>query len=230
MKRDHFTFYRSYYEAFRHLPKKDRTDALMALIQYALDEEVPPLSGAAQSVFTLIQPIVDAGRKKALNRKDKTKSKGEGNQEGIPGDAPDHKKRPGGAGAGKAGNGAPRPPATPGDIEISLPLIDGTEYDVTREEAKKWQEIYPAVDVRQELREMWGWLDANPKNQKTRNGIKRFVTNWLSKEQNRARRGQADFTSATGNTGTFSQAQRRKFETRVIDGQEMDVEVGDERC
>ena len=34
LKRDQFTFYRSYYEALKHLPKKDRADVLMAVIGY----------------------------------------------------------------------------------------------------------------------------------------------------------------------------------------------------
>ena len=48
-----------------------------------------------------------------------------------------------------------------------------------------WQELYPAVDVMQQLRAMRGWIDANPQNRKTRAGIRRFVNGWLSKEQNR---------------------------------------------
>lgn len=68
MKREQFTFYRSYYEALKHLPKRDRADVLMAVIGYALDEEVPKLSGVPLSVFTLIRPTLDSGRNKARNR------------------------------------------------------------------------------------------------------------------------------------------------------------------
>ena len=32
---------------------------------------------------------------------------------------------------------------------------------------------------------MRGWLDANPSRRKTKSGIKRFIVNWLSKEQNK---------------------------------------------
>lgn len=72
MKRDQFTFYRSYYEALKHLPKKDRADVLMAVIGYALDQEDPKLSGVPFSVFTLIRPTLDSGRNKARNRSKKT--------------------------------------------------------------------------------------------------------------------------------------------------------------
>ena len=34
---------------------------------------------------------------------------------------------------------------------------------------------------------MIGWLDANPKNRKTRLGIRRFINGWLSRAQDSAR-------------------------------------------
>ena len=68
MKRDQFTFYRSYYEALKALPKRDQTSVLMSVIGYALDEEIPKLSGVPLSVFTLIRPTLDSGRNKARSR------------------------------------------------------------------------------------------------------------------------------------------------------------------
>ena len=67
---------------------------------------------------------------------------------------------------------------------IELPLNDKTFHAVTEEDVSKYRELYPAVNVEQELRNMYGWLDSNPKRLKTRGGIRRFITNWLSKEQN----------------------------------------------
>lgn len=74
MKRDQFTFYRSYYEALKNLPKRDQTAVLMAVIGYALDEIEPNLSGVPLSVFTLIRPTLDSGRNKAKNRMNKRES------------------------------------------------------------------------------------------------------------------------------------------------------------
>ena len=68
---------------------------------------------------------------------------------------------------------------------IQLPLNDGTEYEVSVEQCHEWAGLYPAVDVIQQLREMRGWLDANPKKKKTRAGIKAFITRWLGKEQDK---------------------------------------------
>lgn len=72
---------------------------------------------------------------------------------------------------------------------VLLPLIDGTDYPIPDGKAKELSELYPAVDVSQALRNMRGWLLANPKNRKTKTGIMRFVTAWLSREQDRARPG-----------------------------------------
>jgi hypothetical protein len=70
----------------------------------------------------------------------------------------------------------------------ALSLNDGTSYELSTQEVENYKALYPAVDVEQQVRAMCGWLDANPKNRKTRSGIKRFINSWLSKEQNRAPR------------------------------------------
>lgn len=74
------------------------------------------------------------------------------------------------------------------DVFIKLPLINGDDYLVTKEYVKELKEIYPAVDVEQALRNMRGWLDSNPRNKKTPRGIKRFITSWISREQDKAPR------------------------------------------
>ena len=74
MKREQFTWYRSYYEALRTLPAKDFQIAVLAICAYALDEEVPDLSGVPYSVFTLIRPPLDSGKIKAANRANKRKT------------------------------------------------------------------------------------------------------------------------------------------------------------
>ncbi len=69
-------------------------------------------------------------------------------------------------------------------IFISLLLNDGSEFAVTETMVEEWSKLYPAVDVKQDLRMMKGWIDSNPSRRKTRAGIKRFITNWLAKTQN----------------------------------------------
>lgn len=68
---------------------------------------------------------------------------------------------------------------------ISLTLNDKTEYWIFDDQVDLWTELFPAVDVMQELRKMKSWLDSNPSRRKTKRGILRFVNGWLSKEQDK---------------------------------------------
>ncbi|MBQ3349154.1 MAG: DUF4373 domain-containing protein [Thermoguttaceae bacterium] len=64
-------------------------------------------------------------------------------------------------------------------------LSDGTFYEVTVAELEEWRKLYPGVDIEQELRNMQGWSDSNQRKRKTRRGVRSFITNWLTKEQDR---------------------------------------------
>lgn len=70
---------------------------------------------------------------------------------------------------------------------ISLTLNDKSEYWIYGDQVERWSQLFPAVDVMQELRKMKSWLDSNPSRQKTKKGILRFVNGWLSKEQDKGR-------------------------------------------
>jgi uncharacterized protein YdaU (DUF1376 family) len=94
-------------------------------------------------------------------------------------------------------NSAPTIP-TP-KVAGSLPLIDGTDYEITIPDMEQWQEFYPAIDVKQQLMSMKSWLLANPKNKKTRSGITRFIDRWLRDEQNRAPRVNGGMNGLAGN-------------------------------
>ena len=78
-----------------------------------------------------------------------------------------------------------KPEADKTPVFITFPLNTGEEYPITEGSISKWEQLYPAVDIRQELRKMRGWLDSNPTKRKTRGGVARFVTGWLSREQDR---------------------------------------------
>lgn len=68
---------------------------------------------------------------------------------------------------------------------ISLILNDKTFYPIYQKDIDEWKELYPAVDILQELRKMKGWCIDNPRKRKTRNGVRRFIGGWLSREQDR---------------------------------------------
>lgn len=67
-----------------------------------------------------------------------------------------------------------------------IPLNDGSLYNVTENDVDEFQQLYPGIDCRQEIRNMVGWSMGNPRNRKTKRGIRRFIHSWLSRSQNRA--------------------------------------------
>lgn len=78
------------------------------------------------------------------------------------------------------------PPPSP--IFISLPKIGSPSspsktYHVTEEYIAKLEATYPAVDVRQQLREMRHWLEVNPTKKKV--NVPAFIARWLAKDQDR---------------------------------------------
>ena len=97
---------------------------------------------------------------------------------------------------------------------IALPLNDKTEYPIIAKEVKEWSALYPAVDVMQELREMRGWLLANPEKRKTRRGILRFVIGWLSREQDKPH-------ATAGNAAGQSNGKPKTIDLQAIE-QEID--------
>lgn len=83
MEREQFTFYRSFWEALKALPKKDQLPFVMAVCSYALDGESKPISGAPYASFLLVKPILDKASKKAANGKQGgSKPKANGKQTG----------------------------------------------------------------------------------------------------------------------------------------------------
>lgn len=82
--------------------------------------------------------------------------------------------------------GVPEMPR-PDDPEfIRLPLNDGSEFTVTESLVSEFESLYPAVDVRQALRNQRGWLLSDRRRLKTARGIKKFITGWLAREQDRS--------------------------------------------
>lgn len=81
--------------------------------------------------------------------------------------------------------GANVAPASQTDVVavISLILNDKSMYPIMQKDIDRWTELYPAVNILQELRKMAGWLDGNPKKRKTKNGIGRFINAWLARCQ-----------------------------------------------
>lgn len=193
MQRTQFTFYESFFKAISRIKKKqDRADAYDMICAYALYQKEPDLDTASDAVaiaFELLRPVLDKAKERAESGK-KGGSKPEAN-----------------AKQGKAASKKEKEIEIEDEVEIDnitpsefcgelpsspppaavLPLVDGTDFEISVETATELSGLYPAVDVDQQLRSMRGWLLANPKNRKTKAGIMRFVNSWLAREQNSAR-------------------------------------------
>jgi hypothetical protein len=93
-------------------------------------------------------------------------------------------------------------PAARGKLVCTLPLNQG-DHEVFEADVQEWVPLYPAVDIRQELRNMKGWLLGNPKLRKTKTGIGRFINAWFSRAQNESRPGAGNgtFNRSHGKTG-----------------------------
>jgi predicted phage replisome organizer len=77
------------------------------------------------------------------------------------------------------------------DVEAVI-LNDGSDWRPSAALYEEYVRLFPAVDVKQQFRLMRSWCLGNSKKRKTRNGIKRFVSSWLTSEQNRGSRKPAD--------------------------------------
>ena len=82
-------------------------------------------------------------------------------------------------------------------IFVSIPIQRTTkddtqlEFPVYERQVLEWIELFPAIDVRQELRAIYAWSVANQANRKTLQGAMKFITSWLIRAQNKGGSGYA---------------------------------------
>ena len=62
---------------------------------------------------------------------------------------------------------------------------DVKTFTPTAEDVSRWQQAFPGVDVRAALLRARAWVDADPKRRKTARGMKRYLTAWLGRDQDR---------------------------------------------
>jgi hypothetical protein len=90
--------------------------------------------------------------------------------------------------------------AARGRLVCTLPLNQG-DHEVFEAEVQEWSGLYPAVDVKQELRSIKGWAQSNPTRRKTKSGIGRFINSWLARSQNEAKPGVSNGNRNQSKTG-----------------------------
>lgn len=199
--RDGIVFYRSFYEAIKELPDEQMAACVRAIMDYGLDGKEPESAGIAKSIYLMAKPQIDANNQRYLNGskggRPKTERKPSDNQKKPkqteqepreefqePKEKVKEKEKEKDKDLKDSCPEAKSAPASP--PAISFVLNDGSMYDITENDVVIYQQLYPGIDVMQNLRKIVGWCDANPKNRKTRAGAKRFVNAWLSREQDRA--------------------------------------------
>ena len=179
--RDSLIFYSSFAKAIKRLPDAEQLKALWAIIDYGLDDTEPEDDGGTyMSIFDMAKPQIDANiKRKADGAKGGRPAKHINMEEtsGYEDEKPVVKKK---KKAEKPEDNSP--------VAGYILLNDGTAYGVTEKALSELQSLYPAVNAEQELRNIIGWCNANPKNRKTRNGVTRFINSWFSRTQNSARR------------------------------------------
>lgn len=191
MNRTQFTFYESFYKALTRIRRDaDRAKAYDAITRFALYGEEPDIEELPDAVaiaFEVIKPNLTASRKKseagkkggeanAKQRGSNPEANAKQEKEQVQVQVQEQDKE-------QMFIGSPDPASGPPVVQ--MPLNDGSEYPVYEAQITEWSSLYPAVDVRQELNNMIGWLKANPTRRKTKSGINRFINNWLAREQDR---------------------------------------------
>lgn len=73
-------------------------------------------------------------------------------------------------------------------VFVEIEALQGKKVSIYECDVEKWQEAFPAVSVKDEIRRAVVWLDDNPRQRKTAGGMRRYLGNWLARSQNRAAR------------------------------------------
>lgn len=193
---EYFCAYHSYLDSMEELNDTERGRLFTACLIYSKTGEAPQLRGNERFVFPTLKAQIDRDKATYDSRckKNSDNIRKRWNTDVYDGEQPctnDTKTKE--KTKEKAKDNYIPPSVVCGELPSSpppaavLPLVDGTDFEISVEMVAELSGLYPAVDVAQQLRSMRGWLLANPKNRKTKAGIMRFVNSWLSREQNSAR-------------------------------------------
>jgi hypothetical protein len=103
---------------------------------------------------------------------------------------------------------------------ILFPVIGGEEFHIFQEDVDQWQETFPGIKVMDDLRRCRQWNIDNPKNRKTKTGIRKHISAWLGRTQDKARPGGArqGFMSQKDKTAAFYDEANRKIREGVANG------------
>lgn len=179
-KRDSIVVYRSFYEAAKALGDQEELELYRAIFEFGLDHKNTEMGPMATAMFKLIQPQLEANYKKWQNGMRGGRPK-QSESEEEPNDNQKETKNEPNVNVNDNVNAN-------ANVFIRLQLNDKSFFPIYDHDLVKYRELYPAVNVEQELRNMVGWIDGSPTKRKTKTGILKFVNSWLSKEQDQGGR------------------------------------------
>ena len=196
----------------------------MGVIEYGLDGKIPDGNGVATAIYLMAKPQIDANNKryengtkggrpitKAEPKDNQTITKAEpNNNQTITKAEPKEKVKD---------NKKLSAPDDESPCAGRFLLNDGTEYAVSENDVVTYQQLYPGIDVSQELRNIQAWCLSNPKNRKTKAGAKRFLNGWLSRSQNSARPAQKDISQESVARSKFNNFPQRKYDYDELERQ-----------
>ena len=187
-------FYKSFYDGIEQMPEDEQLAAYKMIFEYAFNDIQMPYDGLANVVFHLVKPQIDANRKRRSDGekggRPKKETIGFENKKPVVSKMEKTEKPNVNENVNVNANANVKKRLAPDDASPCAGrflLNDATEYAVSENDVVTYQQLYPGIDVRQELRNIEAWCLSNPKNRKTRNGAKRFLNAWLSRAQNSAR-------------------------------------------
>lgn len=198
--REGVVFYRSFADAIKSLPEELQLEALWGVIEYGLDGKIPDGNGVTTAIYIMAKAQIDANIKryengtkggrpvtKAEPNDNQTITKAEPNDNQTITKAEPKEKEKDKEKVKVKDNKKLSAPDDESPCAGRFLLNDGTEYAVSENDVVTYQQLYPGIDVSQELRNIQAWCLSNPKNRKTKAGAKRFLNGWLSRAQNSAR-------------------------------------------
>lgn len=185
-------FYKSFYDGIGQLPQDDQLKAYQMIFEYAFNDNQISCDGLANAVFSLVKPQIDANRKRRSDGekggRPKKKTSGYAEEKPVVSEKEETEKPNVNDNENVNDNANKRlAPDDESPCAGKFLLNDATEYAVSENDVVRYQQLYPGIDVRQELRNIEAWCLSNPKNRKTRNGAKRFLNGWLARTQNSAK-------------------------------------------
>ena len=236
MDKNSFVMYTEYLKHIQKLSMDQRGELFTAILCYASGEELPELDAAADMAFSFIKERMDRDNEAYLEKCRKRSEAGKlGGRPTAKANGSSEKQT-----KAKKANGFFEKQNNPdtdteydtdtdinsNDNNIFAPddkspcagkflLNDGTEYDVSENDVVTYQQLYPGIDVMQELRNIQAWCLSNPKNRKTRSGAKRFLNSWLSSAQNSAR---PVHSSSNKKGNDFNNFNQRSYDYDKLEG------------